>query len=136
MNRAVFATQIACYLAAAIALAGCSPDRPGLNTLTAPPGATPDARSAEVVRTDAGQEAYETYCASCHETGANGAPITGNAEDWRDRSALWQAVLFEHANDGYLDMPAKGGRAELSHGTVQAAAEYMLTITHPHIPRD
>lgn len=83
-----------------------------------------------------GQEAYETTCAHCHDAGLNGAPVTRNAADWEMRSPLWQAVLMEHAKDGYFGMPAKGGNPELPDITVSAAAEYMLEITFPNLPRD
>jgi hypothetical protein len=35
---------------------------------------------------------------------------------------MWQAVLFNHAKSGYLEMPEKGGAAELSDEAVEAAA--------------
>jgi cytochrome c5 len=41
------------------------------------------------------------------------------------------AVLEEHAKDGYLAMPARGGEPGLCDLDVSAAAEYMLTLTHP-----
>jgi cytochrome c5 len=49
---------------------------------------------------------------------------------------MWQAVLFNHAKAGYLDMPEKGGAAELSDEAVEAAAEYMLSLTFPELPTD
>lgn len=79
----------------------------------------------------AGQAAYERVCASCHEEGVDGAPATGDREAWAGRSALWVAVLEEHAINGYLKMPAKGGDLSLSDAEVSAAATYMLTLTHP-----
>jgi cytochrome c5 len=78
--------------------------------------------------------AYERACAGCHEDGLGGAPRTRHPEDWLGRSRLWQAVLTERAKRGYLGMPAKGGEPELSDREVQAAAEYMLSITHPTNP--
>ena len=84
----------------------------------------------------AGYDAYAQACASCHETGSNGAPVTGNPDDWVGRSPHWQAVLMEHANQGYLNMPAKGGHLELSRRTVNLAAEYMLSRTFPDRPPD
>jgi len=45
-------------------------------------------------------------------------------------------VLFEHANNGYYQMPAKGGAEALDDATVARAAEYMLTLTYPDTPRD
>ncbi len=48
-----------------------------------------------------------------------------------DRSESWVAVLEEHAKEGYLAMPARGGDPGLSDHEVSAAAEYMLTQTLP-----
>ena len=55
---------------------------------------------------------------------------------WADRSALWEAVLFEHAKKGYFDMPAHGLDGRFSDEEIAAAAQYMLEITHPDRPRD
>ena len=87
-------------------------------------------------RMEDGREAYSEACARCHDTGIGGAPVTRNKEDWVDRSGLWEAVMSEHANKGYLGMPARGGNARMSEYDVDAAAEYMLAITHPELPRD
>jgi cytochrome c5 len=62
--------------------------------------------------------------------------VTGNRDDWSGRSDMWQAVLFNHAKSGYLDMPGKGGQADLSDEAVEAATEYMLDQTFPELPRD
>ena len=94
-------------------------------------GADGDAPTAAEPAALTAQETYNVFCASCHETGREGAPVTGNLVDWVDRSPLWQAVLMEHANEGYLEMPAKGGHPELSDRAVSAAVEYMLTTTFP-----
>lgn len=87
-------------------------------------------------RLDAGQAIYTEHCASCHDSGELSAPITGRPADWERRSTLWEAVLFEHANSGYLTMPAKGGSPGLTEYDVDAAAEYMLNISHPRMPED
>ena len=87
-------------------------------------------------RLEDGRVAYEAACAKCHETGVDDAPKTGNTQDWVGRSNLWDAVLSEHAQKGYLRMPAKGGSVDTSEYDVDAAAEYMLTITHPDMPHD
>jgi cytochrome c5 len=87
-------------------------------------------------RMDDGKLAYEKACASCHESPASEAPQTRSPQDWVNRSHLWDAVLAEHASKGYLKMPAKGGTDGLSDYDTRAAAEYMLTITHPELPRD
>jgi cytochrome c5 len=91
---------------------------------------------AESERHRDGQQVYAASCASCHDTGAESAPSIHNPADWTDRSTLWEAVLFEHANKGYLEMPAKGGNNQLSEYDVDVAAEYILTVVHPELPRD
>jgi len=83
-----------------------------------------------------GRETYEWACASCHDEGDDDAPIKGDRDSWADRSPLWSAVLLEHAKNGYLDMPSKGGEEQLSDRAVEAAGEYMLYETFPELPRD
>ncbi len=83
-----------------------------------------------------GKRSYEAICASCHESGADGAPVVGRAEDWEGRSDLWEGVLFEHADAGYIDMPARGAASHATNYDVEAAAEYMLHLTYPERPTD
>ena len=80
--------------------------------------------------------AYEEACADCHESGKDGAPRTGDPEAWAGRSALWEAVLFEHVEKGYFDMPAHGTDGRFTDDEVALAAQYMLELTHPDQPRD
>lgn len=131
-------------LACVIALAGCSPPE-APHAAVAGPSAPAESTPTAAARTGpatgvaedpvaAGLAAYERACARCHEEGLDDAPVTGRREDWARRSRLWQAVLVEHAEKGYVDMPAKGGDSALSDAEVQAAAEHMLTRTHPQPP--
>ena len=83
-----------------------------------------------------GRETYESVCASCHDTNEHGAPVKGDRDSWSERSPLWTAVLLEHAKNGYLEMPCKGGQVELSDRAVEAAGEFMLTETFPELLRD
>jgi len=92
--------------------------------------------SADEQRGLTGEQAYKQTCASCHDDGIDGAPRTGDPDAWADRSMLWEAVLIEHANNGYLKMPAKGGDPSLDDATVARAVEYMLMLTYPDAPRD
>lgn len=94
----------------------------------------PSAASSE--RMKDGKRAYELICAKCHQSGVEQAPVVGQREDWADRSPLWDAVLTEHAEKGYLKMPARGDADHATDYDVGAAAEYMLTITHPDLPAD
>ena len=81
-----------------------------------------------------GVDAYMAQCAGCHETGLQGAPVVGDKAYWEHRSKLWSTVIVDHAKTGYLDMPAKGGRSDLSDATIEAAVEYMLELTYPDMP--
>lgn len=110
-------------------LAGCGRDDGNATSTPAP--VTPE--PIEETVTFSGKAAYDLVCAGCHEEGVDGAPRTGDREAWAGRSWLWEAVLFEHAKQGYMDMPAKGGDATLHDATVEMAAEYMLTKTFPDV---
>ena len=66
-----------------------------------------------------GETIYRQVCADFHDRGEGGAPVMGKPEQWRGRSALWQAVLFEHAEKGYLAMPAGGGDSRLTQSATQ-----------------
>ena len=83
-----------------------------------------------------GATAYQENCARCHAAGEHGAPRTGKPDDWEVRSSLWQAVLMEHAKQGFFDMPARGGNPQLPDDVVNAAAQYMLEQTFPNMPKD
>lgn len=90
--------------------------------------ADPDPASA---RLKDGQTIYRYACARCHDTGEGEAPVIGDAGAWGQRSSLWAAVLFEHAQEGYLAMPAGGGDARLTRYDIEVAAEYILQTTFP-----
>ena len=110
-----------------VLLAGCgSSEAPPAVVSATPENASPLPGKAE----------YERACAGCHETGKDGAPVTGDRDTWAGRSPLWEAVLYEHATKGYFDMPPMGGAAELTEREVEIAAEYMLSITYPEQPGD
>lgn len=115
-------------VAALVVACGQSGDdqRPATSLVVAPPPADDTVQLT-------GKQAYDQVCAHCHEEGVDGAPRTGDREAWANRSWLWEAVLFEHAKDGYMSMPAKGGEDVLHDATVEKAAEYMLTRTFPDL---
>lgn len=83
-----------------------------------------------------GEAIYNYACSHCHDTGEGGAPVVGESEGWQDRSRLWEAVLFEHAQKGYLAMPAGGGDARLTDYDIEVAAEYMAQRSNPDMPED
>ena len=116
-----------CSLAVALAACGSGADQPAPAEPTTTTATSKEAMSP--------REAYQQACAGCHDQGINGAPKTGDPEAWADRSPVWEAVLIEHANMGFLGMPA-GGVDGLSEAEIASAAEYMLGLTHPEAPPD
>jgi cytochrome c oxidase cbb3-type subunit 3 len=117
-------------------LAACSGENGEPQATAKPSEETANAESWREDQMLAGKGTYEVACASCHATGEGEAPAIGDKDAWSDRSGLWVAVLSDHANAGYLDMPEKGGHGELTDEAVSAAVEYMLLKTFPELPRD
>lgn len=83
--------------------------RPGVNTLH-------------------GMRIYNRVCKECHDEGKNGAPRLDDLSAWRKR--IWQGeeVLDQHALQGHLKMPAKGGHPELSNQDVIDAVHFMIIM--------
>ena len=77
-----------------------------------------------------GDEVYNSSCAACHGSGVAGAPKVGDAGAWTDRISQGIESLYDNAINGLQGsagiMPAKGGNASLSDGSVQAAVDYMV----------
>lgn len=133
MKRLQIWTLVIVLACLAYGLSGCD----GVSSSTAKQGVQDDAMGLWQERyLQLGQETYQGNCAQCHDEGIDGAPVIGDRKSWSNRSPLWSAVLIVHAQNGYLGMPAKGGCTELSDRAVEAAGEYMLSITFPELPRD
>jgi cytochrome c5 len=66
-----------------------------------------DASAPKVLKT--GEEVYKSVCASCHGSGAAGAPMFGKNEAWASRISKGYTTLLSHALKGINAMPARGG---------------------------
>ena len=73
----------------------------------------------------AGDAVYKAVCAACHDTGAAGAPKTGDNGSWAARLSKGQATLVGNAIKGINAMPAKGGNPDLDDIEVERAVVYM-----------
>ncbi len=75
-----------------------------------------------------GKATYTKACASCHATGAAGAPKFGDKAAWAPRIKTGMPALYNTALKGKpgTAMMAKGGNASLSDDDVKAAVDYMV----------
>ncbi len=73
-----------------------------------------------------GEQIFNTNCTACHSTGAAGAPIKGNAAQWKDRLAKGKETLYNNAFKGIGAMPAKGLCMDCSKEEINAAVNYLL----------
>lgn len=83
---------------------------------------------SDVVKAKAPQDIYTALCASCHDTGLNDAPLTGDNSAW---SARFQERgldgLHESAIKGRNLMPAKGGDPRLTDEEVINTVNFILS---------
>ncbi len=69
---------------------------------------------------------YTAKCFACHGTGAAGAPIVGNAEQWALRIAQDKESLYSHAIGGFNTMPPKGAAMDLADDQIKAIVDFMV----------
>ena len=73
----------------------------------------------------AGAAVYAATCAACHDSGAAGAPKTGDKGGWDARLAQGYNTLLKHAIEGIRLMPPKGGNPDLDAVEVARAVVFM-----------
>jgi cytochrome c5 len=81
-----------------------------------------DASDAAAVRT--GEQVFQAQCATCHASGALGAPKLGDAGAWGPRIKNGVEALLNSALKGKNNMPAQGG-GEFSDFEIHRAVVYM-----------
>lgn len=74
----------------------------------------------------AGEAIVNANCKVCHASGINGAPIIGNKNMWGPRVEQGEAVLVQHAMEGFGLMPAKGGKTDLTQEDITLAVKYFM----------
>lgn len=82
--------------------------------------------SADAKAEHPGKAGYQKSCAMCHDSGAAGAPTTGNKAEWD--KALEKGIDAVYANgiNGIGAMPPKGGAMSASDEDFKAMTDYML----------
>lgn len=91
---------------------------------------TTTASAPDAPMNDLGKGVYNRTCSMCHASGAAGAPIPGNKDDWGPRIEKGMDMLYRHSLEGFTGekgmMPAKGGNPALSDEETKAAVDYMV----------
>nr|WP_245929444.1 c-type cytochrome [Agarilytica rhodophyticola] len=73
-----------------------------------------------------GKDVYDSKCATCHATGAAGAPKLGDAAAWAPRVGKGIDVLYTSAISGFNGMPAKGLCFDCSDDEIKGSVDYMV----------
>jgi len=79
-----------------------------------------------------GAQVYEQVCATCHASGANGAPKVGDRKAWAARSAQGLNSLTQHALEGIRNMPPHGGNFKLTDVEIERGITYMVNRSGGH----
>jgi cytochrome c5 len=75
-----------------------------------------------------GEQINKSICAACHDSGAVGAPKTGDAGEWAPRLALGLDGLTASAIAGKGAMPPRGGGSDLTDTEVKRAVAYLANL--------
>jgi cytochrome c5 len=85
------------------------------------------------VSTRQGKRTYDQACIECHGEGKNGAPrldvgFSKRNPDWKQRTFDAQAVLDQHKQKEYIQIPAKAGSPKLADQDVINAVHWMMIM--------
>lgn len=72
------------------------------------------------------KDIYDSHCAMCHGTGAAGAPIFGNNDQWAPHIAKGKDTLHNSGINGLNAMPPRGMCTECSDDEVIATVDYIV----------
>jgi cytochrome c5 len=73
-----------------------------------------------------GEQIVKAQCIKCHETGEGGAPKIGDRSAWIPRVKKGLEPVVRAAIGGHDNMPARGGRADLTDAEFRNAIIYMF----------
>ncbi len=82
-----------------------------------------------VVAGESGEAVYKQACASCHDSGKEGAPRLGNMEEWTGKAGwVWSDILQQHLDAGLLTDASEQG---ITPEQLEAASAYMASMVGP-----
>ena len=123
-----FAMPVVAMVAAA-GLAGCGKQSsvdPEMTASLIQPVARVEIQAVKITPgSRTGVQIYKAICAACHDSGAVGAPKTGDAGAWGPRLALGHDGLTKSAIAGKNAMPPRGGGSDLTDTEVKRAVAYL-----------
>ena len=70
---------------------------------------------------------YQSVCHTCHGTGVLESPRIDDTAEWQKRLAEGLDTVYQKSIQGVGNMPAKGGRTDLSDQNFKKIVDYMLT---------
>lgn len=73
-----------------------------------------------------GKKIYYAKCAECHNENPMGAPVIGDAANWKDRYKQGITKLYQHTIKGYNQMPYMGNCPTCSKAEIRSAVNYLL----------
>jgi len=73
-----------------------------------------------------GSDVYGAACVACHDTGAGGAPMKGDAVAWAERMTKGTDMLVTNAINGINGMPPRGTCMTCSDEEIRVAVEFIL----------
>lgn len=119
-------------LAAAALLAGCGEQSkidPELTATLIQPVARVEIQAVTIAPgSRTGEQIYKSICAACHDSGAVGAPKTGDAGAWGPRLAQGFEGLTTSAIAGKGAMPPRGGGSDLTDTEVARAVAHLANL--------
>jgi cytochrome c5 len=131
LRSARFAMPAVALVAAAL-LTGCGKQNtvdPELTASLIQPVARVDIQAVKIAPgSRTGEQIVKSVCAGCHDSGAVGAPKTGDAGQWAPRLALGHEGLTKSAIAGKNAMPPRGGVADLTDTEVSRAVAYLANL--------
>ena len=131
LRPARFAMPAVALVAAAL-LAGCSEQSkvdPEVTASLIQPVARVEIQAVKIAPgSRTGEQIVKAICAGCHDSGAVGAPKTGDAGQWGPRLALGHDALTASAIAGKNAMPPRGGASDLTDTEVSRAVAYLANL--------
>ena len=86
----------------------------------------PAAKAPVTVAERTGEQIVQEQCFKCHQTGEGGAPKIGDRAAWIPRVKKGLEPVVRAAIGGHDNMPARGGRADLTDAEFRNAIIYMF----------